>query len=109
MGPPAASATRRTPLAPPCRGAPAHAANRIAIDLMSAALADLQRFERLAEQAYSDMYDSRSPAGCYSDLKDCFALAIGAAERAGRADEAERLRRRLDHCIAVYRSQFSPF
>ena len=47
--------------------------------------------------------------GSYSELKDLFALAIGAAERAGRPDEAARLTRRLDHCREVYRKQFSGF
>jgi hypothetical protein len=55
------------------------------------------------------MYDARSPAACYSGLKDLFAMAIGAAERAGLHDDAERLSARLDHCKNVYRSQFSGF
>ena len=55
------------------------------------------------------MYDTRSPAARYSDLKDYFAMAIGAAERAGLPDEAKRLNARLDHCKKVYRSQFSQF
>ena len=65
--------------------------------------------EALAERAYADMYDSRSPAACYSDLKDYFAQAIGAANRAGLNDDAERLTKRLEHCKQVYRSQFSTF
>ena len=55
------------------------------------------------------MYDARSPATCYSDLKDYFAMAIGAAERAGLHDDAKRLSARLDHCKNVYRSQFAGF
>ena len=70
---------------------------------------DVAKYEALAEAAYNDMYDSRSPAGCYSDLKDFFAMAIGAAERAGLHDDAERLKVRLEHCKQVYRSQFSRF
>jgi hypothetical protein len=66
-------------------------------------------YEALAERAYDDMYDSRSPAACYSDLKDYFAAAIGAARRAGLTAEAERLSRRLEHCKQVYRKQFSQF
>jgi len=66
-------------------------------------------FEALAEKAYDEMYDTRFPAGPYSDLKDFFARAIGAAERAGLSDDAKRLTARLQHCIAVYRSQFSSF
>jgi hypothetical protein len=70
---------------------------------------DVAKYEALAEAAYNEMYDSRSPAACYSDLKDYFAMAIGTAERGGLHDEAERLNARLDHCRQVYRSQFSRF
>ncbi|MBR0777576.1 hypothetical protein JQ625_22315 [Bradyrhizobium diazoefficiens] len=63
-------------------------------------------YEALAEQAYAEMYDSRSAAACYNDVKYYLAQAIGAAERAGRTDEAARLTRRLEHCTAVYRGQF---
>jgi hypothetical protein len=55
------------------------------------------------------MYESRNPAAHYSDVKDYFADAIGTAERAGLKAEAARLTRRLEHCRAVYRSQFSSF
>ena len=66
-------------------------------------------YEALAERAYADMYDSRSPAACYNDLKDYFAQAISAANRAGLNDDAERLTKRLERCKQVYRSQFSTF
>jgi hypothetical protein len=68
---------------------------------------EVARYEALAEAAYSEMYDTRSPAGSYSELKECFAMAISAAERAGLHDEAKRLNARLEHCKNVYRSQFS--
>ena len=70
---------------------------------------EVAKFEALAEAAYDEMYDSRAPAGCYSDLKDYFAIAIGLAERAGLHDDAKRLNARLDHCKNVYRSQFAGF
>ena len=70
---------------------------------------EVARYEALAEAAYSEMYETRSPAGSFSELKECFAMAIGAAERAGLHDEAKRLKARLDHCRKVYRSQFSGF
>jgi hypothetical protein len=70
---------------------------------------DVAKYEALAEAAYNEMHDSRSPAACYSDLKDYFAMAIGAAERAGLHDDAKRLNARLDHCRQVYRGQFSRF
>jgi hypothetical protein len=72
-------------------------------------LAQLAEYEALAEKAYDDMYDSRSPAACYSDLKDYFASAIEAAKQAGLQGDAERLTKRLDHCRQVYRKQFSAF
>ena len=68
---------------------------------------EVAKYEALAEAAYSEMYEARSPAGSYSELKECFAMAIGAAERAGLHDEAKRLNARLEHCKQVYRSQFS--
>jgi hypothetical protein len=67
------------------------------------------RLEALAERAYDEMYETRYPVGLYSYLKDYFSEAIGVAERAGLTDDAERLRKRLDHCKKVYRSQFANF
>jgi hypothetical protein len=71
------------------------------------ALARIAHLEALAEKAYDEMYETRSPFGSFSELKDCFAEAIGVAERAGLEAEAKRLTARLEHCRAVYRSQFS--
>jgi hypothetical protein len=65
--------------------------------------------EALAEKSYSDMYDARSPAGFYGEMKDCFIEAIGAAQRAGRPDEVKRLTMRVESCKQVYRKQFSSF
>jgi hypothetical protein len=67
----------------------------------------IAKYEALAEAAYKEMYDARSPASRYSDLKEYFAMAIGAAERTGLHNEAKRLNARLDRCRDVYRSQFS--
>jgi hypothetical protein len=67
----------------------------------------MRRCEALAEKAYDEMYDTRYPAGPYSDLKDYFAAAIDAAREAGLQDEVERLSKRLEHCKQVYRSQFT--
>jgi hypothetical protein len=74
-----------------------------------AARAQVAKLEALAEKAYDDMYESRSPRGCYANLKDYFVDAIGAAERAGLHADAKRLQDRLLHCIKVYRSQFGNF
>jgi hypothetical protein len=69
----------------------------------------MAELEALAEKAYDEMYETRYPAGPYSDMKDLFIAAIGAARRAGLEDEAARLMKRLDHCREVYRKQFSSF
>jgi hypothetical protein len=72
-------------------------------------LRKMAEFEALAEKAYDEMYETRFPGGLYGDVKDFFALAIGAAERAGRPGEVARLTKRLAHCREVYRKHFSGF
>lgn len=67
---------------------------------------EVAEYEALAERAYDEMYDSRSPAACYSDLKDHCSQAIADANRAGLHSEAERLIKRLDHCKQVYAASF---
>jgi len=62
--------------------------------------------ERLGEQYYDEMYDGYV-RGRWSDIKECFGLAILAAEREGLAEEAARLRKRLEHIRQVVYSQFS--
>ena len=63
--------------------------------------------ERLGEDAYTRMYDTRSPTGEYSDAKDYFNSAIQLANELGLKDEAARLEKRLEHIKSVFRSQFS--
>ena len=70
-------------------------------------LARIAQCEARAEKAYDAMYETRYPAGEYSDLKDYFREAIDLARRAGLTAEVERLEKRLEHCKAVYRSQFT--
>ena len=53
------------------------------------------------------MYDTSSPRGLLSEIKECFEAAITAAEGEGLTEEAQRLRARLDHIVTVYRRQFS--
>jgi hypothetical protein len=72
-------------------------------------LEQMRACEALAEKAYDEMYDTRSPAGLYNDLKDYFASAIAAANQAGLPQEAVRLSKRLEHCKQVYRKQFAAF
>jgi hypothetical protein len=69
---------------------------------------EIARFEALAEQAYSTMYDTRD-----HNVKDCFddalynlGRALDIAQILGLADEAKRLTKRRDHIRAVYNSQF---
>ena len=72
-------------------------------------LAQLDHLRFLAEKAYADMYETGSPGGataCYSDARECYCDAISLAERLGLADEATRMRQRLDHIQSVFRGQF---
>lgn len=72
-------------------------------------LAEIAKYETLAEKAYAEMYESHRPAVCYGDFKGYFADAIGAAGRAGLSDEVKRLTDRLNYCRKVYRRQFAGF
>lgn len=73
--------------------------------------AQLASCERIAEQAYDDMYEkAHSPSaatGYYSDAKEAFSDAIRAARELGLEEEVKRLEERLEHVKAVFRSQFS--
>jgi len=79
-------------------------------DERQAKLANLARCKEEAEKAYDGMYDAhsfRDANDCYRDAKDYFYAAIGHAEDVGLPDEAEALRKRLDHVKAVFRSLFA--
>ncbi|HSC46640.1 MAG TPA: aldehyde dehydrogenase family protein [Gammaproteobacteria bacterium] len=65
----------------------------------------LAQFERWGEEAYSRMYDARSPSGDYSEAKENFHSAISLASKLGLTDEATRLEKRLEHIKNVFRSQ----
>jgi len=67
----------------------------------------LAHLEALAENAYDEMYETRSPAGSYSDAKEYLYDAINLARQIGREDEAARLEKRLEHIKSVFRSQMS--
>ena len=65
---------------------------------------------RLAEDAYSGMYDATSPsdaAARYSDAKEALYSAIALALRLGHRERAAQLEQRLGEIKAVFRSQFS--
>jgi hypothetical protein len=73
-------------------------------------LGEMAELEARGEKAYGDMYEAHgwtAAGGCYEDVTDYFARAIGLAERAGFTEEARRLEARLDHIRKVYRHQFS--
>jgi hypothetical protein len=63
--------------------------------------------ERRGEQIYDEMYETSSPGGYLSEIKECFNAAIDAAEADGLNDEAQHLQARLDHIVTVYRRQFT--
>ena len=65
------------------------------------------RLERWGEEAYTRMYDARSPSGDYSEAKENFHAAIALATDLGLTEEAARLEQRLEHIKGVFRSQFS--
>jgi len=66
-----------------------------------------KKLERRGEEIYDEMYETSNPLGYLSEIKECFEGAIAAAESSGLSEEAQRLRKRLDHIVAVYRSQFT--
>ena len=75
-----------------------------------AKLASLAHCKQFSEEAYDGMYEAhsfRDANDCYRDAKDSFYAAIGCAEELGLPEEAEALRRRLEHVKAVFRSQFA--
>ena len=69
---------------------------------------DMVRLEALAEAAHEAMYEARlrGAKGCYEEACAHFAGAIEAAQRAHLHEEASRLKRRRDHVVRVYNSQF---
>jgi len=67
----------------------------------------LSHLERLGEQYYDAMYDSRYPSGEYANAKDVFRDAIVLARELGDEAEVARLEARLAHIKAVFRSQFT--
>jgi hypothetical protein len=66
-----------------------------------------KKLELRGEQIYEEMYETSSPSGYLSEIKECFEAAIAAAESDRLTDEAQRLQSRLDHIVTVYRRQFT--
>jgi hypothetical protein len=71
--------------------------------------AELEQWERRAEEAYTEMYEARRAKEPYEDACFAFARAIEAARRLGLEEEVARLNRRVEHIRAVYNSQFRGF
>jgi hypothetical protein len=69
---------------------------------------EIARFEALAEQAYSTMYDTRdhNVKGCFDDALYNLSRALDIATMRGLDDDVARLTKRRDHIQAVYNSQF---
>jgi hypothetical protein len=69
---------------------------------------EMARFEALAEEAYSAMYDVRAHGvkDCYEDACYNLSRAIDIAKMRGLKADEERLTKRLAHIEAVYNSQF---
>jgi hypothetical protein len=73
-----------------------------------AARVDMVRLEALAEAAYDAMYEARlhGAKNRYEEARYYFDRAIEASHRARLYEEAARLKRRRDHVVRVYNSQF---
>jgi hypothetical protein len=69
---------------------------------------EIARFEALAEEAYTRMYDmrDRNAKECVEDALYNLGRALDIAEMRGLTLEVERLTKRRDHITAVYDSQF---
>ena len=66
-----------------------------------------KKLERRGEEIYDEMYETSSPHGYLSEIKECFEAAITEAETDELPAEAQRLRARLDHIVTVYRRHFT--
>lgn len=71
--------------------------------------ADLARFEREAEAAYSAMYEARRPKDDFEDACLGFARAIEVAQFLHREEDAQRLHMRLSLIRSVYDHQMRGF
>ncbi len=69
---------------------------------------EIARFEALAEEAYTRMYDERdhNVKDCVDDALYNLARAIDIAEMRGLTVDLARLKKRRDHIRAVFNSQF---
>jgi hypothetical protein len=68
---------------------------------------EIARFEALAEEAYSTMYDTRehNAKDCFDDALYNLGRALDIAQMRGLKDDADRLNKRIEHIRAVYNNQ----
>jgi len=69
---------------------------------------EIARFEALAEEAYTRIYDTRvhEAKECIEDALYNLGRAIDIAEMRGIKHDVERLKKRREHIVAVYDSRF---
>lgn len=69
---------------------------------------EIARFEALAEQAYTTMYDTRdhNVKDCVDDALYNLGRALDIAQMRGLNDDVARLTKRMAHIQAVYENQF---
>lgn len=70
---------------------------------------EIAHWERLGEAAYDAMYQAHSrhaAKDAYDDARQGLFRALGVAQAAGLAGEAERLKARMEHVYAVWTHQF---
>jgi hypothetical protein len=69
---------------------------------------EIARLEKLAEAAYTKMYDAPQfmVRECYENATRYLREAIAVAEQDGLKDVAKRLKERKDHIYNVYSHQF---
>jgi hypothetical protein len=69
---------------------------------------EITRLEKLAEAAYTKMYDAPQfmVRECYENATRYLGEAIAIAEREGLKDAIKRLKERKDHIHNVYSHQF---
>jgi hypothetical protein len=67
---------------------------------------DLAKFIRLAEEAYSRMYDSNYPRDDRDDALIYLSKAIDLAQAQNLTEQETALRARYKHIFSVFNSQF---
>ncbi len=98
---------KSAPPATPARPPPPRTADILAALPAGAECERLAALIRIADAAYDEMYETRSPTGSYADMKDSMTDAIALAKQLGLTDAAAELDRVLEHRMQVFRRQMS--